>query len=82
MDTSEYLVAIIKPIVKHPHYVSVVQSQDSMGVLLTLDVHRDDMGLVVGRKGETAKSIRNLIKISGFINGARVSVKINEPNKE
>lgn len=79
MEVSEYLVTIIKPMVKHPHCVTVSESQDPMGVLLSVDLHKEDMGIVVGKAGETAKSIRNLVRIVGFTSGARVSVKINEP---
>ena len=79
MDTADYLVTIIKPMVKHPDYVSVAESQDPMGILLTLDLHKEDMGIVCGKGGETAKSIRTLVRIVGFTSGARVSVKINEP---
>ena len=50
-----------------------------MGVLLTLDVHPDDMGKIIGRKGATAKAIRTLLRVVGMKNNARVNMKINEP---
>lgn len=81
MDIADYLTTIITPMVKHPDSVGVKESQDQLGVLLTLDVHAEDMGIIVGKKGETAKSIRNLVRIVGFTSGARVSVKINEPKR-
>lgn len=51
-----------------------------MGTLLTLIVAPEDMGPVIGRAGETAKAIRHLVRIAGVREGARVSVKINEPD--
>ena len=74
-----YLTNILTPMLKHPDFLTVSESQDAMGVLLSVDVHKEDMGMIVGKNGETAKSIRNVVRIVGFIKGARVSVKINEP---
>ena len=37
------------------------------------------MGYVIGRSGQTARSIRTLLKIVGAKNNARVNLKINEP---
>ena len=50
-----------------------------MGVLLTLDLHGDDMGKVIGRSGNTAKAIRTLLRVVGMKHNARVNLKINEP---
>jgi hypothetical protein len=37
------------------------------------------MGYVIGRQGQTARSIRTLLKIVGAKHNARVNLKINEP---
>jgi hypothetical protein len=50
-----------------------------MGVLMTLDVNKDDMGKIIGREGNTAKAIRTLLRVVGMKNNARVNLKINEP---
>ena len=50
-----------------------------MGVLLTLKVHPEDMGQVIGKAGSTARAIRNLVRIVGLKNHARVNLKIEEP---
>lgn len=76
---SEYLIAIVRPILSHPDYLSVNQTVDDMGVLLCMKVHKDDMGTVVGRSGETAKAIRQLVRIVGLIDRKRVSIRIEEP---
>jgi predicted RNA-binding protein YlqC (UPF0109 family) len=79
MEVKDYLITVLTPLVKHKDCISVSEGQDAMGVLLTLTVHKDDMGLVLGRKGETATAFRHLIRIFGRANDARVSIKINEP---
>ena len=50
-----------------------------MGVLLTLCVHKDDMGKIIGRSGATAKAIRTILRVVGMKNDARVNLKIEEP---
>lgn len=52
---------------------------DEMGVLMTLQLHKDDMGKVIGRAGATAKAIRTVLRVVGMSEGARVNLKILEP---
>ena len=75
----EFLESIIKALADHPESVKVNRTVDEMGVLLTLDVHSEDMGKIIGRSGNTAKAIRTLLRIVGLKNNARVNLKINEP---
>lgn len=75
----EFLEFLIKSIVDQPDKVVVERKIDEMGVLLTLQVAREDMGQIVGRQGSTAKAIRSLLRIVGMKNNARVNLKILEP---
>ncbi len=75
----EFLEIIIKAIVNNPNDVKVTRTVDERGVLLTLDISPADMGYVIGRQGQTARSVRTLLKIVGAKNNARVNLKINEP---
>jgi len=75
----EFLEYLVKSIVDHPDDVKVDRKVDEMGVLLSLKVHPQDMGQVVGRQGSTAKAIRSLLRIVGIKNSARVNLKIEEP---
>jgi hypothetical protein len=75
----EFLDFVIKALVDHPETVRINRTVDEMGVLLTLDVHSEDMGKIIGRAGNTAKAIRTLLRVVGMKNNARVNLKINEP---
>ena len=75
-DFVEY---VVKQIVSNPDAVNVERKIDEMGVLITLDVASEDMGMVIGREGATAKAIRTLLRVIGAKNNARVNLKINEP---
>jgi len=75
----EFLEFVVKGLVEHPEAVKIGRSVDEMGVLLTLDLHPEDMGKVIGRSGNTAKAIRTLLRVVGMKHNARVNLKINEP---
>lgn len=75
----EFLEQVVKAVVDHPENVKSNRTVDEMGVLLTLDVHPEDMGKIIGRSGNTAKAIRTLLRVVGMKNDARVNLKINEP---
>jgi len=75
----EFLEYLIKSIVDHPDDVKIDRKVDEMGVLLTLKVNPEDMGMLIGRLGSTAKSIRTLLRIIGARHNARVNLKIEEP---
>jgi predicted RNA-binding protein YlqC (UPF0109 family) len=74
-----FVESLVKAIVGHPEDVSTVRTVDEMGVLITLNINPADMGYVIGKQGQTARSIRTLLKIVGAKNNARVNLKINEP---
>ena len=70
---------VVKALVDNPNDVKINRTVDEMGVLLTLSVHKDDMGKVIGRSGQTAKAIRTVLRVVGMKNDARVNLKIEEP---
>jgi len=75
----DFLESTIKAIVSYPDKVVVDRKVDEMGVLLSLKVDPQDMGLIIGRQGATAKAVRTLLRIVGAKHNARVNLKIEEP---
>lgn len=75
----QFLHYVVAAIVDNPNDISIERTVDEMGVLMYLSVHRDDMGKVIGRGGNTARAIRALLKVVGLKNNARVNLKIREP---
>ena len=78
-EDQQFLETLVKSLVDNPDTVKTNRTVDEMGVLLTLDVHADDMGKIIGRSGNTAKAIRTLLRVVGMKHDARVNLKINEP---
>ncbi|MEK7518588.1 MAG: KH domain-containing protein [Patescibacteria group bacterium] len=78
-EDAQFVEFIVKAIVDNPQDVKVERTVDEMGVLCTLHVNPADLGQVIGRQGQTAKSIRTLLRVVGAKNHARVNMKIYEP---
>lgn len=65
-------------IVDHPDDVTVEAEEHDAEVTLTLGVHADDMGMVIGRHGRIAKALRSVMKAAGVNCGKRVNVEIKD----
>jgi predicted RNA-binding protein YlqC (UPF0109 family) len=74
-----FLEYTVKALVDHPESVETTRTIDQMGVLLTLTVHPEDMGKIIGKSGKTAEALRILLRVVGMKWNARVNLKINEP---
>ena len=79
ISDQEFLEYAVKALVDNPDDVKVERKIDEMGVLISLDVNPADMGMVIGREGQTAKALRTILRVIGARNNARVNLKINEP---
>jgi uncharacterized protein len=80
----QFVEYIVKSLVGHPDDVVVERLIDEKGVLLTLTVHPDDLGRVIGKRGVTAQSLRTLLRALGTKNDARYNLKIvnNDDERE
>ena len=77
-QSHDFLEYLVKKILQKDQ-VQVDASRDNIGVFLQLKVDQEDMGRVVGKKGQTAKAIRHLLSIIGSKNGTKITLKILEP---
>ncbi len=74
-----FLEYVVKLMVSAPDEVVVTRTVDDLGVLITLKVGKDDMGRIIGKEGQTARSLRTLLRVIGSRNNLRVNMKILEP---
>lgn len=77
----QFITYIITSMVDHPEDVQVERIVDELGVLLQVRVHPEDTGKVIGKGGQTIKSLRILLRIVGAKdNGSRVNLKLLDDN--
>lgn len=80
METAkQYLIDMITPLVSNKEDVRVEVKTDEKGVLLTLFLHKEDMGKIIGKAGATVQAVRMLVRMFGMANQAHVSLIIAEP---
>lgn len=82
MQDQEFLETVVKAIVDKPEDVVVTRDIDERGVLLTLKVNPEEMGKIIGKQGQTARSLRTLLRIIGNKNNSYVNLKVFEPDRE
>lgn len=81
MQDQEFVETVVKSLVNHPEDVRTERTVDEMGVLITLHINQEDMAYVIGRRGQTARAVRTLLRVVGAKNNARVNLKIFEPEE-
>jgi uncharacterized protein len=79
IDTST-LEAILKHLVTEPDKVKINRVVDEQGVLLSVVVDSSDMGIVIGRGGIMANSIKTIMRALGKANKMNVRVEFLEPD--
>jgi uncharacterized protein len=80
----ELLELIVQGIVNNPEEVTVVEreSVDFPGlIILEVEVADSDKGILIGRRGRTINSIRDLITISAIRHDKRVKVLVKDDGK-
>ncbi len=75
-DLLEY---IVKSLVNKPEAISIDEQTDAGNVNLTLIVDPSDMGLIIGKSGQTIRAIRKLLTIRAIAENVRVNLQLNEP---
>ncbi len=77
IDLSRVLADMARAVVDHPEKVEVTEEETEDGVLLTLAVDEDDMGMVIGKHGKIARALRTLMKAAAKVADKKVTVDIH-----
>ncbi len=72
---------IVSNIVSTPDRVSVDEQRNGTDIQLLLNVAPDDMGIVIGKAGQTIKAIRKLLTVRAIAENVRVNLQLVEPQE-
>jgi len=78
----DFLEYVVRGLVEHPEVVSVTPVDRNGLTIYELRLHPDDVGRVVGRKGNTINALRTLLLAGSAKIGQRCSVEIVEERTE
>jgi predicted RNA-binding protein YlqC (UPF0109 family) len=74
----EFIEFIVRALVDHPEAVEVSEVEGSRTTVYELKVGEGDLGKVIGKNGQTAKSIRTLMTAAAARQGKRAVLEILE----
>lgn len=75
----ELIEFIAKSLVDNPDQVEVTELEQGSTSQINLGVAADDMGRVIGRKGNVANAMRNLLRVAAVRKDVRAHLTIVEP---
>lgn len=77
----EFVTSVLSMLVEDKDQLVIDAKLDELGVLITVKVSERDMGKLIGKSGQTIKSVRTLLRVIGGTANQRVNLKVLEPNE-
>jgi predicted RNA-binding protein YlqC (UPF0109 family) len=75
----EFLRFVMESLVEEKDQLKIEGVIDEQGVLLTVQVSKNDMGKLIGKGGQTVKALRTLLRLIGGRATQRINLKVLEP---
>lgn len=76
MKEIEFLQFVIESLVENKEDIVIERKEDELGVLLTLQVNKADMGVIIWKNGNIVTSIRSLLRILGNKTNKKINLKV------
>lgn len=71
---------IVSNLASKPEAIKIDEQRSNEEVNLTLSVDSSDMGLIIGKGGQTIRAIRKLLTVRAIAENVRVNLQLNEPS--
>jgi len=76
MKEIDFLQYIVENLVDNRDDIVIDRTEDELGVLLTLKVNKDDMGIIIWKWWNTINSIRTLLRLFWMKIDKRLNLKV------
>lgn len=73
---------IVTSLVTKTEAVVIDEQKDEGNIALNLTVDPTDMGLIIGKGGQTIRAIRKLLTVRAIAENVRVNLQLTEPQGE
>lgn len=70
---------IVTSLVTKPEEVIISEQKENGDITLNLTVGPQDMGLIIGKNGQTIRAIRKLLTVRAIAENVRVNLQLTEP---
>ncbi len=78
----ELLEFIVKNLVTVPEAIVIDEQSEGGNVNLILTVDPQDMGLIIGKGGQTIRAIRKLLTVRAIAENVRINLQLNDPTAQ
>ena len=78
MQEVEFLQYLVENIVEHIADIKIESRDDELGTLLTLEVNKEDMGIIIGKKWSTVNALRSILRLQWMKIGKKITLKVIE----
>ena len=72
----ELIERIAKALVDHPEQVQVTEMETEHTLVIELNVAKEDVGKVIGKKGRTARALRDILTAASGKTGKHANLEI------
>jgi hypothetical protein len=76
MKEVDFLQFIVENLVDNKWDIVIERTEDELGVLLTLKVNSDDMGIIIWKSWNTINSIRSILRLFWMKIDKRLNLKV------
>lgn len=70
---------IVKKLVSKPDSVVIDETLDNGMLTLILTIDPSDMGLIIGKQGQTIRSIRKILTVRAISEHVKINLQLNDP---
>ncbi len=78
MQEVDFLQYVVENIVEHPDQIQIEKKDDELWTLLTLQVHLDDMWIIIWKKWSTVNALRSILRLQWMKIGKKITLKVLE----
>lgn len=76
MNEVEFLKFVIENLVTHKDDIKIEKKDDELWTLLTLQVNKEDMGIIIGKAGNTINALRTIIRLLWVKENKKINLKV------
>ncbi len=78
MQEVEFLQFLVENIVEKTEDIKIEKRDDELGTLLTLEVNKEDMWIIIWKKGSTVNALRSILRLQWMKVWKKITLKVLE----